>query len=319
MIKFLPKFLKIPIGEFVMITEEQLLNSFNNSQEFELVVNDVYRVLDRFPQYSEKMVNYLLDNLEQFKRLIKSSWGLSYITHMCPTYAERIIKAFLNEYEASQPILSGLYFHFKQYSHIAEPLLQSILINPQFVQSLFKYFILTTHDIRDIVVQYPNQAMLLIQTLCNDTEEFKRIINDSNALINLTKKALSEFDSFSIKRDYTIQADYVIQFVLSNPQEFKRLIRNKRDLTTISTSFPHYAHVLDKSSISEALICITKTKSSYEEIRKNATLLQQAKRTATGPSFFKDIPVELQEIIAAFTGDSEVHDEHESIKIARLS
>ncbi len=57
-------------------------------------------------------------------------------------------------------------------------------------------------------------------------------------------------------------------------------------------------------------------KRSRAEIKKNISFLMQASRTNTGPAFFKNIPPELQVVIASHTGDVNVHSESQSEKIA---
>ncbi|EHL28964.1 hypothetical protein [Legionella drancourtii] len=52
---------------------------------------------------------------------------------------------------------------------------------------------------------------------------------------------------------------------------------------------------------------------SHAEIRKNARILAQGKRTN---SFFQDVPNEVLVTIAGFTGNPEAHDEQASQDIA---
>lgn len=59
-----------------------------------------------------------------------------------------------------------------------------------------------------------------------------------------------------------------------------------------------------------------KSRESRNEIRKNARLLAQATRTNSGPSFFKNLPSDLQIKIAALTGDESTHNKAASLAIA---
>lgn len=61
---------------------------------------------------------------------------------------------------------------------------------------------------------------------------------------------------------------------------------------------------------------LTKKLASHSEIRKNARIIDQASRTITGSSFFKNIPATLQAKIAGLTGNPELHDEKQSENIA---
>lgn len=105
-------------------------------------------------------------------------------------------------------------------------------------------------------------------------------------------------------------ADTIIERVVLDPSEFKRVIQNDNDLPALAREFPKYARFFDYQTREEAIQAIP----SYLEVRKNAIMLAQARRT--GVAFFADIPVEILANIAAHTKTDENMDEDDAIKIA---
>jgi hypothetical protein len=247
------------------------------SIEFITSVMDLCHTATLIPQCADALIKHILKNSDEFERLIKNYYGLNEAKKVFPKYADELTQRAI------------------------ELLIQPALLNPE----KFKRLIPNCGVLRDTKKAFPTYAdkltqcanEWLIQPALLNPEKFEKLIEVDPNLCAIAKQVPQ-------------CSDALIQYVLKKPKRFKRFI-DKSNLSTMAKQF-HNCNILQKQSLAEVIRALKDS----TEIGKNSRVLAVLKNK---PSFFASLPLPdpLNIQIAALTGNPDIHNEAEAIKIAK--
>jgi hypothetical protein len=284
------------ISDLYWVLENEIIkNSILENPEFFLANQEILKdvigsasyqkwIVKNHPDFARVIIAHLLENEKLFKDLFEDIFDFTNATD----HAHVLIKdkaLFTHLIKDT----SALCWAVNSYPSDTKDIMDFVLNN----ENIFKYLIGISSnlgDLLDAVDNHPVYARIIIRRVLKDKALFN-LVND----IVILHQTVEKFP------DLTKEIMHVFLF---NEKIFKDVIKDKFDLLWLAKHFPDYAQVFNQDSVQEAYEAALRYLSS--EISKNATLLDQAKRTQT--SLFKDLPFEILEKIVIQTADFNVYD-----------
>ncbi|ASQ44844.1 hypothetical protein [Legionella clemsonensis] len=336
--------------------ESELMAALQNPEVFKrsfATTDDLERAVTEFPQHRENLIHSLLNNFDEFKRLLPNNKTLRGATTLFP----HVIHFVLNNPQEFKRLFTSkfdFWWTIEKFPHNGKMLLDYLFNTP----SEFQRFIPNNHILRATAAAYPEYAQILINHVMNHPEELKRLFATAYDLDNTLQeiplhseviiysllKKPEEFTRLFSNGDtlyYTSEKlSCFIEHATTNPTAFKRLIANTKDFHLILKLLPQYTEKLmnyimnnpaefkrlfpnnaelneTKTLFPEYANRLTQQKDSLKnliEMQKNALMLKQAKRTEH--AFFEAMPNETIANIVTYTSNFSLLSKDDSFKEA---